>query len=270
MYQPDIYHASIHIPISEGKVHVTPGHTVQPVTRIPSGRLKGIILASYQTWQHFPHSIDKNRNSCDRSPGQSTCLCLLVGRSPFICESRPKMVRTGTVAQQRASNPQTIGKASVKQTKQSEEGHAKRQVFSPPTSLMRRGGSGGDVRQDAFLIFHYTHRTHIRAHEWRLGGEEKPGRSRYDAGFPLCGLLNGSKYHRYELQQGSWFVVGSSCCLASHEKCFFSAGYVINKTAESICWQRINFPLCSSARNAGDLGHGRMFQSWDFFKGLHA
>lgn len=41
----------------------------------------------------------------------------------------PKTVRTGTVARQRASNPQTIGKASVKQTKQSEEGPQTNKYF---------------------------------------------------------------------------------------------------------------------------------------------
>lgn len=41
----------------------------------------------------------------------------------------PKMVRTGTVGRQRASNPQTIGKASVKQTKQSEEGPQTNKYF---------------------------------------------------------------------------------------------------------------------------------------------
>lgn len=43
-----------------------------------------------KTRQHSPHSDDKNRNSCDGSPGQSTCLCFLVSRSPFIRESRAK------------------------------------------------------------------------------------------------------------------------------------------------------------------------------------
>lgn len=52
--------------------------------------LRVLFSLRIKTRQHSPHSIDKNRNSCDRSPGQSTCLCFLVSRSPFIRESRAK------------------------------------------------------------------------------------------------------------------------------------------------------------------------------------
>ena len=64
---------------------------------------------------------------------------------------------------------------------------------------------------------------------------------------PACGLVNGSKQHRYEPRHSSWFVVGSSCCLALHKSVIiqcFSARHVINKTTESICWQQLS--LCLS------------------------
>lgn len=62
------------------------------------------VLASYLIRQHFPHSINNNRYSC-------VC-CSPCQKIALYSWERARMVRTGTVTQQRPSNPQTIGKAS--------------------------------------------------------------------------------------------------------------------------------------------------------------
>lgn len=76
--------------------------------------------------------------------------------------------------------------------------------------------------------------------------------------FPVCGLLNGPNYHRYELQQGGRFCRGLQLPPGIAWEMLFSAGYVINKAAGSICWRRIDFPRDRKRRP--DLRCERMFQ----------
>lgn len=146
-----------------------------------------------------------------------------------------------------SSNPQTIGKASLKQTKQSEV-----DLQTHRFSLCRVRGKGKQRRHETRcflpLPLHphtslYTH-THTRKHQsvwmktwvwtkvWSVrpccvAGEQRALMQHLNiCRVPACGSVNGSKQPRYEPHQSSWFVVGSSCCLALHKsviiQCFFS------------------------------------------------
>lgn len=127
---------------------------------------------------------------------------------------------------------------------------------------------GGEARGDAFLVFHYIwkkkKKTHIRGLWRRLEDRENSGRPASPGLvwprclIPVCGLLNGPNYHRYELQQGGRFCRGLQLPPGIAWEMLFSAGYVINKTAGSICWRRIDFPRDRKRRP--DLRCERMFQ----------
>lgn len=180
------------------------------------------------------------------------------------------MVRTGTVVQQHASNPQTIGKASVKQTKQSEEGPQTNKYFPLWWVVMQKKRGRAEERREEMPSFSFItsdKKEHIRGLRRRLEDGENSGRQSVAASpglgwpwclFPVCGLLNRPNYHRYELQQGGRFCRGLQLPPGIAWEMLFSAGYVINKTAGSICWQRIDFPRDRKRRL--DLRCEKMFQ----------
>lgn len=112
-----------------------------------------------------------------------------------------------------------------------------------------------------------TKKKHIRGLRRRLEDRENSGRPNAAASpglvwprclFPVCGLLNGPNYHRYELQQGGRFCRGLQLPPGIAWEMLFSAWYVINKTAGSICWRRIDFPR--DRKRQPDLRCERMFQ----------
>lgn len=174
------------------------------------------------------------------------------------------MVRTGTVSRQRASNPQTIGKASVKLTKQSEEGPQTNKYFPLWWVVMQKKRGRAEERREempssSFITSEKKKKTHIRGLWRRLeDAPASPGLVWPRCLFPVCGSLNGPNYHRYELQQGGRFCRGLQLPPGIAWEMLFSAGYVINKTAGSICWRRIDFPRDRKRRP--DLRCERMFQ----------
>lgn len=172
-----------------------------------NGRHRGSILALYLWQRHFPHSTDNNRYSCVRS--QSTCLCFLVRRSRFIRENWPEWWEQELRFKQLGRHLSN-GRNSPKSTQ-------KASGFSLRSVMWRRN----EARRFLHLCAHKsTHLDEDLRMNWSLVSQLNMCRN------PVCGLVDGSKYHRYEPQQDSWFAVGSSCCLALHAsviiRCVFS------------------------------------------------
>lgn len=163
------------------------------------------------------------------------------------------MVRTGTVGRQRASNPQTIGKASVKQTKQSEEGPQTNKYFHLCWVERQKKGTAKERREEVSSLSFITSKEKKNIHQRSLKRFEEgkssdwtnaaasPGLGWPCCLFPVCGLLNGPNYHRYELQLGGRFCRRLQLPPGIAREMLFSAKYVINKTARRICWRLVDF-----------------------------
>lgn len=130
----------------------------------------------------------------------------------------------------------------------------------------KRGGRRGEARGDAFLVFHVTknkkHTSAVAGEDLRTERTNAAASSRLGwpcCLFPVCGLLNGPNYHRYELQLGGRFCRGLQLPPGIAWERLFSDGYVINKTAGSICWRRIDF-LWASDRKRRPQRSERMSQ----------
>lgn len=191
----------------------------------------------------------------------------------------PKMVRTGTVGRQRASNPQTIGKASVKQTKQSEEGPQTNKYFHLWWVERQNKGRAKERREEvpsSSFITSKEKKTYIsglrrrfeegKSSDW-TNAAASPGLGWPCCLFPVCGLLNGPNYHRYELQLGGRFCRRLQLPPGIAREMLFSAKYVINKTAGRICWRLVDF-LWASDRKRVDLNEARGCFKDDLW-GLH-
>lgn len=107
-----------------------------------------------------------------------------------------------------------------------------RSFFSPLVGPRQKGKQRRRETRCCLHLLRHPHTgscTHIKALGGRLEYELKSARvrARCVAGkqralmphlntcrVPARGLVNGSEQHRYEPHQSSWFVVGSSCCLA--------------------------------------------------------
>lgn len=138
------------------------------------------ILASYLIQQHSSHSTDNNRYSCVRShTNEPVYTCLSEDRGLFTRSGQNGENRNYGklwLSPQCPSNPQTTGKASVKQT----------WIWSgslSPWVLILNSNAGGKRRRHETRCFLYlpclsahTH-GHIKAFGWRLEHELKSGQS---------------------------------------------------------------------------------------------